>query len=120
MSLRLKAIVLTTGFLLLYGALQFFVNVSDFLPLNPEIAKALIVSVVFFFGLYWVFNFNIRSERFITILGYSSLIVFIQSLFIELIVFQNIGRISQKTLSLLVLGIFGLSIYFLICLKIRA
>lgn len=113
MTLRTKAIILTLLFIFTYTVLQ-IVDLGKAVSLNQEIVKALLVSFLFFFGLYWVLGFNIKGIRFITILGYSSFLVFIMSLFLELIVFQHIGRISEKTISLLVLSVFGLALYFLI------
>lgn len=113
MSLRTRAIVLTIVFLFVYAVLQ-FVDLGRFIPSNQEIVKAFIVAVFFFVGLYWALVFNIKGIRFVTILGYSSFIVFVQSLFLELVVFQHLGRISEKTISAFVLLTFGLTIYFLI------
>lgn len=113
MTLRAKAIILTLMFLLVYAVLQ-FVDLGRILTVNQDIVKALTVSVLFFFGLYWVLGFNVKGLRFVTILGYSSFLIFIQSFLLELVVFQHIGRISEKTVSVFVLMLFGLTIYFLI------
>jgi hypothetical protein len=113
MSLRTKAGVLTVLFVVVFMVLQ-FVDLVGLVGLNQEIFKAFGLAVLFCVGLYWVLGFNVKGLRFVTILGYSSFLVFIQSLFLELIVFQNIGRISEKTISLVILFLFGLVIYFLI------
>jgi len=96
-----------------YVVLQ-VVDLGKVINLNQEIVKALLVSLLFFFGLFWVLGFNVKGMRFVTILGYSSFLVFIQSLFLELVIFQHIGRISEKTISLFLLLLFGITIYFLI------
>lgn len=113
MTLRSKAIILSILFIFLYLVLQ-IIDLSKVFSINQEVVKALVVSILFLVGLYWVLGFNIRGIRFITILGYSFYLVFIYSLFLELIVFQNVSRISEKTLSLLILLVFGFSIYFII------
>lgn len=113
MKIRTKAGILTISLIFLFFILQ-IVDLGSIVSFNEEITKALIISVYFFFGLFWVFGFNIKGIRFLTILGHSSYIVFIQSLFIELIVFQDVGRISEKTISLVILLLWGVSIYLLI------
>ncbi len=113
MKLRSKAIIVSILFIFIYLILQ-IVDLKEFIGVNQEVIKAAIMSVIFLVGLYWVVGFNINGIRFVTILGYFSYIVFIFSLFLELIVFQNVGRISEKTISLLILFIFGITIYFLI------
>ena len=113
MGLRTRAIILTLLFLFVYIVSQ-LVDLGGVVSLNQEIIKALIVALLFFLGLYWVLGFNIKGIRFITVLGYSSFLLFIQSLFLEIVVFQHIGRISEKTISFFVLLFFGLTIYFFI------
>lgn len=113
MTLRTKAIILTFVFILIYIVLQ-IVDLGEEVPVNQVLFNALVVSGIFFIGLYWVLAFRVKGIRFITILGYASFLVFVQSLFLELIVFQNIGRISEKTISLIALAFFGLVIYLLI------
>jgi hypothetical protein len=113
MTIRSKAIILSFIFVLVYGVLQ-FVDLTRIIDINQEIAKALIVGLLFAVGLYWVLGFRIKGLRFITILGYSSFLVFILALFLELVVFQHIGRISERTMSLFVLVAFGAIIYLLI------
>ncbi|MBN2015724.1 hypothetical protein JW766_02735 [Candidatus Dojkabacteria bacterium] len=113
MSLRTKAIVLSVLVIIISLILQ-TVDLSSTISFTQEIAKALLVAGVFLVGLYWVLGFKIKGIRLLTILGYSSYIVFIQALFIELVIFQSEGRISERTFSLLVLFFFGISIYLLI------
>jgi len=113
MTLRTRAIILSVLFLFVFAILQ-VIDIGRVVNLNEDIFKALFLSTVFFIGLYWVLAFNIKGIRFVTILGYSSFLIFIQSLFLELIVFQHLGRISEKTISFFVLLLFGLGIYFLI------
>jgi hypothetical protein len=113
MKLRTRAFVLTLLFIFVFVLLQ-TIDLSRVTSFNQEVLKALAVSLVFLGGLYWVLHFKVKGIRLITILGYSSYLVFIQSLFLELIVFQNVGRISEKTVSIIILIIFGLLIHFLI------
>jgi len=113
MNLRTKSIVVTIIFTFLYLVLQ-IIDFRQVVSVDQDVLKAFIVAFVFLLGLYWVLGFKIRGIRLITILGYSSYLVFIQSLFLELIIFQNVGRISEKTLSLLILIVFAFSVYFLI------
>lgn len=113
MSLRRKSVFFTIFFIAQYIVLQ-VVDLTTLISVDEKIVKALFSSIIFLLGLYWVLGFKIKGIRFITILGYSAFIVFVQSLFLELIVFQDLGRISEKTLSLLILFVFGLSVYFLI------
>ncbi len=113
MKLRTRAIVLTIGIILLFVLSQ-FLEFETFHILNSKVFKAFIVSLVYLTGLYWVLGYRIKGIRLITILGYSSYLVFIQSLFIELIVFQNIARLTQRGISFITLIGFGVSIYFLI------
>lgn len=113
MQLRTKAVLTTSIFLLVYGVLQ-FIELPEQIQINQLLVKAVVVALLFFFGLYWVLGFNVKGIRFLTILGNASVLVFIQALFLEVIVFQNVGRISQKTFSLGVLLLFGVALYFLI------
>jgi hypothetical protein len=110
---RVRAIIITIALIFIFALLQ-FLEIGQLIPLDENITKALIVSVFFYISMYWVLNFNIRGIRFITILGYSAIIIFIQALFLQLVVFQDIGRISEKTFSVFVLLVFGLSVHFLI------
>ncbi len=113
LTLRTKAVILTILFLILYVGLQ----VPQFMSieiLNPELVRAFLVSFFFFIVLWWVLGFRVKGVRFITILGYPSFIVFVQSLFLELIIFQNVERLTAKTASLIILLIFGGAIYLLI------
>ena len=113
MALRTKAVVLSIIFVFVFALLQ-VIDLSEVWALKQEITKALIMTIVFFIGLYWVLGFKVRGIRFITILGYPSFIIFIQTLFIELIIFQNVARITAKTASMGVLVIFAVSTYLLI------
>jgi len=113
MTLRNKTFILTVIFIFLYLLLQ-IIDLERFIDIDQELVKAFITAIFFFLGLYWVLDFNIKGIRFITLLGYSSYIVFIESLFLELIIFQSVGRISEKTISLLVLIIYAFNIYTLI------
>jgi hypothetical protein len=109
---RTKVIILTIVTVLIFLLLQ-VLDLSRVIATNTELFKALIVSAVFLIGLYWAIGFKVQGSRFVTILGYSTYLVFIQSLFLELIVFQNVGRISEKTASFAILVVFAFSIYFL-------
>ena len=112
-SLRTKAVISAFMTAMLIGALQ-FLDVS-FLPgINQNIIRSLIAALFFAFSLEWVLNYNIRGIRLITLLTYSSFLVFIYSLFLELIVLQDSARISERTFSIFVLLSFFISIYLLI------
>ncbi|MBU0975936.1 MAG: hypothetical protein ABIE03_03330 [Patescibacteria group bacterium] len=113
MKLRSKAISLSVAFVLVFFVTR-FLDLEKFFGVNNEILRALIVSLVFFAGLSWVLNFKVKGIRVFTILGHSAFIVFIQTLFLELIVFQDASRISEKTISLLILFFWGVVIYFLV------
>lgn len=113
MTLRAKAVITSIMFSFSYLVLQ-IVDLGKVFSINQDVVKAVIVSLLFLLGLFWVLGFKIKGIRLITILAYSSYLVFIQSLFLELIIFQNVGRISEKTLSLLILVVFAFSVYFLI------
>jgi len=113
MNLRTKAIITTVMFSFVYLILQ-IVDLGKVFSIDQDVLKAFIVSILFLFGLYWVLGFKIKGIRIITILAYSSYLVFIMSLFLELVIFKNVGRISEKTLSLIILIIYAFGVYFLI------
>jgi hypothetical protein len=113
MNVRTKATILTIFFIIVFSALQ-FVDFSKITSIDPNILSALIVSTVIYLGLYWTLGFEIKGFRFVTILGAAAFIVFIQSLFLDLIVLQDVVRISEKTFSIVVIAVFGLSVHFLI------
>ena len=112
MRLKTKAGILTTTIIFVFFILQ-IIDFGEWFRFNEDITKSFIISALLYFGLYWVLGFKIRGIRFLTILGHSAYIIFIQSLFIELVIFQDVARISEKTFSFLILLIWGLSIYFL-------
>jgi len=111
MTTRTKALIsaFLSGSVLL--ALQ-FLN-FEIKYINIHILKSSIVAIIYFISINWVLDYKIKGIRFITIAGYSTFLVFIFSLFLELGVFQNIERISQKTISFLILLIFSIGVYFL-------
>jgi len=113
MTLRTKAIILSVVFIGAFVVLS-FVDITKVFSINQEITKSIAVSLLFAVGLYWVLGFNFKGIRYITIIGYSAFIVFILSLFFQLIVFQNTQRISAQTFSVFILIVFGLITYFLI------
>ncbi|MDD3648213.1 MAG: hypothetical protein PHS44_07010 [Candidatus Dojkabacteria bacterium] len=113
MKLRTKAIVLSLTFVFVFFVIR-FLDLERFLRINNEVLRAVLVSLVFFGGLAWVLNFRVKGVRVLTVLGHSAFTVFIQSLFLELIIFQDASRISEKTISLLILLVWGIVIYFLI------
>lgn len=113
MTLRTRAVITTFFLTLVFGILQ-FVDLSQVFGVNQILVKAVALGLLFFVGVYWVLGFDIKGMRFLSILGNSSTLIFIFALFIEIVIFQNTERISQKTFSLFVLGLFTVLIYFLI------
>lgn len=113
MSLRSKALILTIAYTLAFGILQ-LVEIPITGIEDNSVLAALLLASFFLVGLYWVLDFRIKGIRYVTVLGYASFIVFVFSLFLELIVFQDTERISEKTLSVLILILFGTAIHFLI------
>jgi hypothetical protein len=72
--------------------------------------RAFIAAVVTYVGLLWVFQFQVAGRTLMYVLTQASLLVFNQTLFVELFIFRRVGRIYEALLLLTVLGIItGLS-----------
>lgn len=73
------------------------------------VIQPIILFGVTFILMYWVVNFRINGERFITILGFPSVGVFVFSIFVDLIVntiFGSIGAISFIIFSSIIFFLF--------------
>ena len=110
MKLRSKAIILSGITTLIFAFLQ-FVDIRSILSFDKNITVAAFISIFFVVGLNWVLGFKVKGLRIITVSGYSAFLIFIFTLFIELIIFQNIERITAKTFSILILSLYSIVIY---------
>ena len=108
MSVRNKTLIVSVVLTLLFQVLEEVnINVGGITTL----ARAFVIALVLFLGIFWVTNFNVQGQRFLTILLTPSYSLFILSIFLELVIFGNIVRIRDRTFSILLLGFFGLYTY---------
>lgn len=105
MSTRTKALIVSVVITILFQALQELTFPSKWDDISYLI-KGFVVSIVMFLGVFWVSNFNIQGRRFVTILFTPSYSVFILSIFLELVLFENISRVRERTFSVIFLAAF--------------
>jgi len=106
-STRTRAIVVSLTITLVFLIL----NSIDFLEIfnidfQFDFIKLLIISFITFWGTYWTVSFRIKGERFVTVLLFPSMTMFILTLYIELIItsmFGSVGRFfAQFTASIVI------------------
>jgi hypothetical protein len=66
-----------------------------------DLLKALVLGIVTYFGTYWALFFKIRGERFITVLLFPMLGVFLLSLLGELILASILSGLGQAAITIL-------------------
>lgn len=86
----------------------FAVNQLEFDLFNP-----IILAAVAYILMYWISEFRIKGERFITILAFPSVGIFVFSLFVELIISTIFGQLSVIFLYIFTGGLFSFFSYIL-------
>jgi len=93
---RTRAILLATTITVVFFVLQ-GVSLLDLLELNFgfDFLELFVLSLITYFGIFWVANFRISGERFITVLLFPAMTLFILMLYIELIIDSILGDVGK-------------------------
>ncbi len=84
------------------------------IALTVDIISSITMSVVMFFGIWWVVEFRVKYFRVFTVLLFPALFILVVSIFADLSLFQSVFRLSGTLMSI-VIGLFiSVISYFLI------
>lgn len=86
-----------------------FLEIFD-LEFEFDFIQMTILSVITYIGVFWVVNFKVRGERFLTVLLFPSLAVFILTLYINLLIgslLSDVDRIVSEVVASIVITIFA-------------
>lgn len=97
---RTRATILTGVITVLFFVLQ-SIDFLDLLKIDFvfDFIKPTILAIVTYFGVAWVLSFRVGKERFLTVLLFPALSIFILTLYVELIlgsIFQDVDRIAVQ------------------------
>lgn len=118
-SLNLKVkqrVLISVAFLtLIYVILTQFNLLSIFNVSNAKFdyIQPLILAPVAYILMFWISRFRIKGERFIVILGFPSVGVFVFTLFVELISTTIFGKLGQLSFVLITGALFSFYTYIL-------
>jgi len=95
-STRARAIMLALTITIVFFILE-NIDLLSLLDINFkfDFIELLLIAFIMYFGVAWVANFRISGERFITVLLFPSLSVFILTLYIDLIIGSIFGDVSK-------------------------
>ncbi len=110
LSTRIKAVSLTIFITIIFAVL----SEIDFLqilkiPLPFDFIKIFVLSFIYYIGLFWVLSFRIKGERFLTILLFPALSLFVLALYIELIINSipdSVDKVFVRFIASMILAIF--------------
>lgn len=86
-------------------------RIEDF---SLDLFKPLILFLLTYIFMFWISEFKIKGERFITVLGFPSLGVFVVTLFVELLSSSLFGQLGFITFTVLTCAAFSVFTYVLL------
>ncbi len=114
LTTRARAIILTIFITLLF-AVSAEINFLEILKIELpfDFIRLLVLSFVYYLGLFWVLNFRVKGERFITILLFPSLSLFIITLYVELIINSVLDSVDRLFIRFLASVVITVVVYIL-------
>lgn len=114
-STRARAVVISLTITFVFIILRSF-DFVDLLDIDfPfDFIKLFILSVITYIGTYWVLSYRVRGERFVTVLLFPALAIFILLLYIELIINSIFGEVGRFLTGFLASIVVGFTSYILI------
>jgi len=110
-STRTRAIFLASSIALVFFIFQ-GVDFLDILNINFEFdfVKMSILALIMYVGLLWVVNFRVRGERFITVLLFPSLAIFVLTLYVNLLIesiLSSVDKVAGEVVASLFVAVFA-------------
>ncbi len=115
LSTRARSIILSlliTFIFILFQRVD-FIKLLD-IDASFDFVKLFVISLVMYLGVFWALSFRIKGERFVTVLFFPSLAIFVLTLYIELIIGSIFGDINRVLTQILASMIVALVSYILI------